>query len=104
MQRSGEILMPLETAAATGCVFRWTVNRSRVPCPTVDSSVNRSLLFLMFGSPIPAPKPSSRAAAGAVEKPSFIACAMSGIPGPSSSTSTSIRPGSMVTRISPREA
>ena len=66
--------------------------------------MNRSLLFLMFGSPIPAPKPSSRAAAGAVEKPSFIACAMSGIPGPSSSTSTSICPGPMVTRISPREA
>ena len=38
----------------------------------------------MLGRPMPAPKPSARASAEAVEKPSRMAAATSGMPGPSS--------------------
>ena len=55
-----------------------------VPRPTSEVITNRSAFFLMFGSPIPAPKPISRISGVAVEYPSCMARLMSGMPGPSS--------------------
>ena len=46
----------------------------------------------MFGRPMPAPKPSARASAEAVDQPSRIADSTSGMPGPWSITSTSSWP------------
>ncbi len=65
-----------------------TVKLTRVPSPTREETRRRSLLRWMFGRPMPAPKPSARASEVAVEKPSFIARRMSGMPGPSSITLT----------------
>ena len=44
-----------------------TAKLTCVPAPTVDVTRRRSLLRAMLGSPRPAPKPSARASAGAVE-------------------------------------
>ena len=59
---------------------------SVVPTPASDSIEKVSEFFLMLGRPMPAPNPSSRISAVAVEYPSRIASSMSGMPGPRSST------------------
>ena len=61
--------------------------------PTIESIFILSAHFLIFGRPIPAPKPNSCTLGGAVEKPGCIACSVSGIPGPESIASTLILSG-----------
>ena len=58
----------------------------------------------MFGSPMPAPNPISRISGVAVEYPSCIARAMSGMPGPSSCTSMVTSSGVTLSVIVPRRA
>ncbi len=53
-----------------------------VPCPTVVSILIWSEFFLMFGRPIPAPKPISLAMSGAVDQPACMARSPFGMPGP----------------------
>ncbi len=72
-----------------------------VPSPVADVTLTRSLLRAMLGSPMPAPKPRARASAEAVEKPSRMAADTSGMPGPSSTTSTSSCPSLTVASSRP---
>ena len=69
-----------------------TVKLTRVPAPGTEVTLSRSLLRRMLGRPMPAPKPSARASDEAVDQPSRMAESTSGMPGPSSTTSTSSWP------------
>jgi len=61
MQRSTDANSEMTGAAATVSGLKSTVKLTRVPSPTVEETRMRSLFFLMFGRPRPAPKPSARA-------------------------------------------
>ena len=82
---------------------RWRSSRA-CPRPTVDVTRSRSLLRSMLGRPMPAPKPSARASADAVDQPSVIALSMSAMPGPWSTTSTSSWPSLTVASRRPPSA
>ena len=60
---------------------------NRVPSPNLDSIRKRSAHRLMFGRPMPAPKPRARTNSLAVEYPGVMARPMSGMPGPQSAAS-----------------
>ena len=90
----------MESAAGVSCgvlssslpAVNRMVERILVPLPTRVSMSNRSLFRRMFGRPMPAPNPISRAFSDAVDQPSRSARSTSGIPGPSSATSRSSFP------------
>ena len=95
---SDDGLAPRSAAAGRSSMEKLT----RVPVPTVDVTRRRSLLRSMLGRPRPAPKPSARASADAVDQPSVIAFSMSGMPGPRSTTSTSSWPSlTVASRLPP---
>ena len=97
---SDEAGAPWSAASGRRAMVKLTV----VPSPTVEVTLTRSLLRAMLGRPMPAPNPSARASADAVEKPSRMAAATSAMPGPSSTTSTSSWPSVTVASRRPPAA